>query len=276
MPLTPTERDRLLLFTAAEPARARHARGLRLNVPEATALIADTVREAARDGLRLAEAVDRGRSVLGPDDVLPGVVDVVTEIQVEAVFDDGTRLAAVAEPFGAPERNDAAPGASQIATAMCDAYGASKVIWFDGIYGKDITDDHVDATSRFLAPGAALVQMPLATDTDAWARDARQQYNVLTAATTATGGPIDVTPLQGPDYNKIRSTNRSFLASYANYYLCNGAVISGQFGDTRADDAARAILARLYPDRIVEQLDIDRLGTGGGGIHCVTQQQPAV
>ncbi|MFH9726488.1 urease subunit gamma [Streptomyces sp. NPDC017254] len=111
MPLTPTERDRLLLFTAAELARARRARGLRLNVPEATALIADTVCEAARDGLRLAEAIERGRSVLGPDEVLPGVVDVVTEVQVEAVFDDGTRLAAIAEPFGAHERDDAAPGA---------------------------------------------------------------------------------------------------------------------------------------------------------------------
>ncbi|MER8048143.1 urease subunit gamma [Streptomyces sp. NPDC094032] len=111
MPLTPTERDRLLLFTAAELARARHARGLRLNVPEATALIADTVCEAARDGLRLAEAVERGRTVLGPDDVLPGVVDIVTEVQVEAVFDDGTRLAAIAEPFGPQERDAAAPGA---------------------------------------------------------------------------------------------------------------------------------------------------------------------
>jgi urease subunit gamma/beta len=111
MPLTPTERDRLLLFAAAELARARHARGLRLNVPEATALIADTVCEAARDGLRLAEAIERARTALGPDDVLPGVVDVVTEIQVEAVFDDGSRLAVVAEPFGPLDRNDGAPGA---------------------------------------------------------------------------------------------------------------------------------------------------------------------
>ncbi|WP_055702307.1 urease subunit gamma [Streptomyces silaceus] len=116
MPLTPTERDRLLLFTAAELARSRHTRGLRLNVPEATALIADTVCEAARDGLRLVEAVERGRAVLGPDDVLPGVADVVTEIQVEAVFDDGTRLAVVADPFGAGPRDDAAPGAVLPAT----------------------------------------------------------------------------------------------------------------------------------------------------------------
>ncbi|MFC8124203.1 urease subunit gamma [Streptomyces sp. NPDC057302] len=111
MPLTPTERDRLLLFTAAELARSRHARGLRLNVPEATAVIADTVCEAARDGLRLAAAVERGRTVLGPDDILPGVGDVVTEIQVEAVFDDGTRLAVVGDPFGAWPRHDDAPGA---------------------------------------------------------------------------------------------------------------------------------------------------------------------
>ncbi|MFE5297128.1 agmatine/peptidylarginine deiminase [Streptomyces sp. NPDC056632] len=162
----------------------------------------------------------------------------------------------------------------QIEEAMCAAYGATKVIWFDGVRGQDITDDHVDATSRFLAPGKALVQMPLSTDTDAYARDARQQYSVLSAATTSTGFPMAVSRLQGPDYYKIRSTNRDFLASYANYYLCNGAVISGQFGDTQADAAARATLARLYPDRVIEQLNIDRLGTGGGGIHCVTQQQP--
>jgi urease subunit gamma/beta len=109
--LTPTERDRLLIFTAAELARARRARGLRLNIPEATALISDTVCEAARDGLRLTEAVARGRSVLSPDDVLPGVPDLVTEIQVEAVFEDGTRLAVIADPFGGGGLGEAAPGA---------------------------------------------------------------------------------------------------------------------------------------------------------------------
>ncbi|MCD7444947.1 urease subunit gamma [Streptomyces lincolnensis] len=110
MRLTPTERDRLLLFGAAELARARRARGLRLNVPEATALIADTVCEAARDGVRLAEAVERARSVLGPDDVLPGVADIVTEVHVEAVFDDGSRLAVVGDPIGAG-RDREGPGA---------------------------------------------------------------------------------------------------------------------------------------------------------------------
>ncbi|MBP0459570.1 urease subunit gamma [Streptomyces montanisoli] len=116
MRLTPTERDRLLLFTAAELARARRARGLRLNVPEATALIADTVCEAARDGRRLADAIAAGRAVLGHDDVLPGVADVVTEVHVEAVFDDGSRLAVVPRPIGGGQPDgdaagDRAPGA---------------------------------------------------------------------------------------------------------------------------------------------------------------------
>ncbi|MFI9553471.1 urease subunit gamma [Nonomuraea endophytica] len=104
MRLTPTERDRLLLFTAAELARARRARGLLLNVPEAIALISDVVCEAARDGARLSEAIDAGRAALGPGDVLPGVPEVVQEIQVEAVFDDGSRLAVITAPFGPAER----------------------------------------------------------------------------------------------------------------------------------------------------------------------------
>jgi urease subunit gamma/beta len=111
MLLTPTERDRLLIFTAAELARARRARGLRLNVPETIALVADTVCEAARDGRRHDEALAAGRVVLGPDDVLPGVADVVTEVAVEAVFDDGSRLVVVPDPVGDGHLGDQAPGA---------------------------------------------------------------------------------------------------------------------------------------------------------------------
>ncbi|HTI21588.1 MAG TPA: urease subunit gamma [Kutzneria sp.] len=110
MRLTPSERDRLLIFTTAELARRRLARGLRLNVPEATALIADTVCEAARDGRRLHEAISAGRAALGPDDVLPGVPEVVGDVKVEAVFDDGTRLVVVTDPIGAAG-SDTAPGA---------------------------------------------------------------------------------------------------------------------------------------------------------------------
>jgi urease subunit gamma/beta len=113
--LTPGEVDRLLVFTVAELARARRARGLRLNVPEATALIADAVAEAARDGRRHAEAIEIGRAQLGPDDVLPGVADVLVDVKVEAVFDDGTRLVVVPDPIGGGSLGADAPGAVAVA-----------------------------------------------------------------------------------------------------------------------------------------------------------------
>jgi urease subunit gamma/beta len=109
--LTPTEVDRLLLHLAASLARARRDRGLRLNVPEATAIVADTVAEAARDGRTHLEAVEVGRSILGPNDVLPGVADIVTQVHVEAVFDDGSRLVTVVDPIGGGHLGTDAPGA---------------------------------------------------------------------------------------------------------------------------------------------------------------------
>ena len=111
MLLSEAERDRLLVFLTAELARVRRRRGLRLNVVEATALVADAVCEAARDGGRLADAIAAGRSVLTERDVMPGVIRAVPEVRVEAVFDDGTRLAVVRNPFLAGVA--AAPGAAE-------------------------------------------------------------------------------------------------------------------------------------------------------------------
>lgn len=103
MPLTPGEDDRLHLHLQALLAGSRRARGLRLNVPEARALIADAVCEWARDGLTLVDARERARHLLGIDDVLPGVPEALTEVRVEARFDDGTRLVVVSHPFN-PDR----------------------------------------------------------------------------------------------------------------------------------------------------------------------------
>jgi urease subunit gamma/beta len=106
--LLPAEQDRLLLFLAAELARARRARGLSLNQAEATALIADGVCELARDGLRYAEVVRRAYDILGEDDVLDGVRALVRRIEVEALFADGRHLVVLIDPLGpAPEAGDA-------------------------------------------------------------------------------------------------------------------------------------------------------------------------
>lgn len=99
MNLSPHEQDKLLVSVAAMLARERRARGLRLNHPEAVALITSFVLEGARDGRSVSELMSAGRHVLGRDDVLDGVPELISEIQVEATFPDGTKLVTVHQPI---------------------------------------------------------------------------------------------------------------------------------------------------------------------------------
>ena len=99
MELTPREKDKLLIFTAALLAERRRARGLKLNYPEAIALITAAVMEGARDGKSVAELMSEGRAVLTSDDVMDGVADMIADIQVEATFPDGTKLVTVHQPI---------------------------------------------------------------------------------------------------------------------------------------------------------------------------------
>lgn len=98
MELTPREKDKLLIFTAALLAERRRARGLKLNYPEAVALITATIMEGARDGRTVAELMSEGATVLGRQDVMEGVAEMIPEIQVEATFPDGTKLVTVHQP----------------------------------------------------------------------------------------------------------------------------------------------------------------------------------
>ena len=99
MDLTPREKDKLLIFTAGLLAERRRARGLKLNVPEAVALITAALMEGARDGKTVAQLMSEGKTVLSRTDVMDGVADMVTEIQVEATFPDGTKLVTVHQPI---------------------------------------------------------------------------------------------------------------------------------------------------------------------------------
>ena len=101
MYLMPQERDKLLIFLAGELARKRKARGLKLNVPEAVALITSDLMEMARDGKSVAEIMSAGRKILTRSDVMDGIAEMIHEVQVEATFPDGTKLITVHEPIGA-------------------------------------------------------------------------------------------------------------------------------------------------------------------------------
>ena len=99
MELTPREKDKLLLFTAALLAERRKARGLQLNYPEAVADISGASLEGARDGRTVAELMDYGRTLLSAADVMPGVAEMIHDVQVEATFPDGTKLVTVHDPI---------------------------------------------------------------------------------------------------------------------------------------------------------------------------------
>ena len=108
MDLSPQEKDKLLLFTAALLAERRKARGLKLNYPEAVAYISAAVLEGARDGKTVAELMAFGTTLLGPDDVMEGVAAMIPEIQVEATFPDGTKLVTIHDPI--PASGSIVPG----------------------------------------------------------------------------------------------------------------------------------------------------------------------
>jgi urease subunit gamma len=99
MNLSPQERDKLLIFTAAEVARRRKGRGLKLNIPEATALITAELMEMARDGKSVAEIMSAGREILSRNDVMEGVPELIGMIQVEPTFPDGSKLVTIHQPI---------------------------------------------------------------------------------------------------------------------------------------------------------------------------------
>lgn len=165
---------------------------------------------------------------------------------------------------------------AEIEKLILEAVGGQKMIWAPGVKDKDITDYHIDALARFTAPGTILIQLPDEEDItdDPFAAAAYETHDILEAASDANGKAFDLEILPQP-YD-IRVSAEEFVASYVNYYVCNGAVIAAQFGDAEADTEAKDTLSRLYPGRDVIMLNVDPIGECGGGIHCATQQQPKI
>ncbi len=162
------------------------------------------------------------------------------------------------------------PGLSrdQIEQRLLKAYGADRMIWSAGLWDQDITDYHIDSLARFTGPGRVLINLPDDPDmSDPFHLAALDTHDTL----VAQGLSVEVIP--EPHRRRVQSID--FVASYANYYVCNGGVIAAQFGDKETDQIAVDALARHYPGREIVTLNVDPLGELGGGIHCATQQMPA-
>ncbi len=186
---------------------------------------------------------------------------------------DGTLLAARSS-WVIDNRN---PGLDEatIGEALAATLGADRVLWVDGIAGADITDGHIDTLARFTEPGVILHEFPAFSEPgELWSDVADRTAEELAELRTLDGDPYELVALTQP--TSVRRSNPEFLPSYVNYYLCNGAVVMTSFGDDDADRLAQEQIGARYPDREIVALDTDPVAAGGGGIHCATQQQPAV
>ena len=169
-----------------------------------------------------------------------------------------------------PNRN---PGLDidEAAEILCDALGARQVVWVPGDAEDTESDGHIDGIACFVEPGKVMVE--ICPDRNIARYDIMQaNLEAIRNATDADGKPFEVDVIEEA-LEADRSTD-IFAMSYINYYIANGAIIMPSFGIDRDADA-RAKLAALYPEREIVQLDISDIAIGGGGIHCITQQQPA-
>lgn len=168
------------------------------------------------------------------------------------------------------------PGISKHAAEqeLCAALGASKVIWLPGDPNRisvDITDGHIDGLLCFVSPGVVLFE------SDPGASAAARQMGAdnrraLEAAVDAAGRRLQIISIDNA--YEAATPHDMFCRSYVNFYMANGGIVMPSYG-VPGDARARSVIQACFPDREVVQIDVRELASGGGGIHCITQQQPA-
>lgn len=201
------------------------------------------------------------------------IFDSLLRGEAGGVEQDGHGTLIAHESSWVNDNRNALPKA-EVERLLLAAFGATKMIWAKGVKGQDITDYHIDSLVRYVGENKVLIQLPKApAPADPWSIAAYETYETLQNATGANGGELDIHVIKDPVTPRIKSYD--FVAAYANYYGCNGAVIAAEFGDPETDALAKAALQEFYPTREIITLNVDTLGELGGGIHCATQQQPA-
>lgn len=153
--------------------------------------------------------------------------------------------------------------------------GLRKIIWVEDIKDKDITDGQIDFYARFSKKGEVLMSKGNYRQSYDY-EVTRENIDVLSKATDADGNKLNVVIIDTPDSIDESSGVDDFAAGYIGYYVSNGALIMQSFGDKKADQNARKTISKAFPTRAVEQLEINGIASGGGTIHCATQQEPRI
>lgn len=149
--------------------------------------------------------------------------------------------------------------------------GGDKVIWLPGNVAETETDGHVDGIAAFVAPGVVLIEGAGPAEHEFHAVN-KANIAALEGQTDAKGRPIRLVHI--PDAMDAETSHEKFCRSYVNSYIVNGGIVMPRYG-VRADDEVREVFEELFPGRRVAMVDIPEIAIGGGGIHCITQQEPA-
>lgn len=170
-----------------------------------------------------------------------------------------------------PNRN---PGVSRssVERELCNALGGEKVIWLPGEFSVgDCTDGHIDGLACFARPGLILLETLTEPDSER-AKVLRENRLALRGVTDARGRELEIVEME--DAWQANPESDTFCASYINFYVANGGIVMPAY-DAPGDEPARRIVERTFPNHEVVQIDVRKIAIGGGGIHCITQQQPA-
>ena len=187
---------------------------------------------------------------------------------------DGRGTAIISESCVLNENRNPGVSKAQFEDELMPLLGLDKIIWLPGIRGKDITDGHTDFYARFAKPGVVLAGYD--PDPESYDHEVTKRHlEILRAAVDARGHKLEVVVLEGPTTIRETYATDEYAAGYIGFYVCNAAVIMQEFGDARADVAAKRALQKAFPGRVIEQIAIDGIAAGGGSIHCATQQEPA-
>ncbi len=151
-----------------------------------------------------------------------------------------------------------------------ESLGVEKVLWMPGDPDDTETDGHVDGIACFVKPGKVLVEICPAKGTERY-DNMQANVNAVRGAADANGRELEIVLIE--EAYEAERRNEIFASSYINFYIANGSIVMPRFGIDRDEDA-RKNLSVLFPDREVVQVDIGDIAIGGGGIHCITQQQP--
>jgi agmatine deiminase len=211
-----------------------------------------------------------GEKILAHADAAAFVSTLVAEGGGVLVDGEGTVITSET-CFLNPNRN---PGwtKGEVERELLRTLGASKVIWLPGNADEDETNGHIDGLAQYIRPGVVLAEVTYDME-HPWYDIMQDNILALSGQTDAKGRPIDIVYIE--DAHGCKTVGDKFCTSYLNSLIVNGAVIMPKYG-VPADDRARAVYQGLFPERKIIQLEINNIAVGGGGIHCITQQQPKV